>query len=540
MYLSIIFNVVGGLGIFLYGMEHMSSGMQKITGKNFKKILSVLTGNRFFAITLGVLITALMQSSSVVTVMTIGFVNASLLTLKQALGVILGANIGTTITGWLLAINVGKYALLIVGIGAILNIFSQSENLKIKAKTILGFGFIFLGLELMSKGLSPLRDMPELISLFHAFSADSYFGMIKAVLVGALITAIVQSSSATLGITITLALQGFISFPTAVALVLGENVGTTITALLASLGTTANAKRAAIAHTCINLIGIIWATSIFPFYLIFLGRFVDPGHNLAIAIATAHTLFNVVNVIIITPFIGYFDLLLRKIIKDDENNIVRVTKLNNLMMKLPDTVVYQTKLEINEMANSIDLSFKKLEACLDKPEEIEKDIDIISDIEEKLDLYEKEIYDINFILLNKKLNKHLIESTRENLLVCDEYETISDYLGRIGNRFLMMHENNILIDEKRLAYLNQLHEATFNLFSEIHEAYKNDNRAIFADSIGKYSKIKSLFKEARRDHFNNSTQDLPSRLNTGYLDIINFYRRLSDHLYNIIEYYVKI
>ncbi|MGL5797263.1 MAG: Na/Pi cotransporter family protein, partial [Cetobacterium sp.] len=297
MYLDIFFKVLGGLGLFLYGMENMSKGMQKMAGERLKKILAMLTTNRLLAIVMGVFVTGLVQSSSVSTVMTIGFVNASLLSLKQALGVILGANIGTTITGWILVLKIGKYGLPMAGAAAISTMFFTSEKARTRAMAIMGLGLIFFGLELMSDGLKPLRALPEFVSLFHAFTADTYLGVLKAAAVGALLTAVVQSSSATLGITITLAVQGLIDYPTAVALVLGENVGTTITALLASLNATANAKRAAYAHTIINITGVLWATTIFRPYLKFLETILDPTNNLTAAIATAHTMFNIINVV---------------------------------------------------------------------------------------------------------------------------------------------------------------------------------------------------------------------------------------------------
>ena len=195
MYLTILCNIIGGLGIFLYGMENMSSGMQKLAGKRLKKILAVLTTNRVVAVLMGLFVTMLVQSSSVSTVMTIGFVNASLLTLKQGLGVILGANIGTTITGWILVLNIGKYGLPIAGAAAISYVFLKGDRARTRALTVMGLGMIFLGLELMSNGLKPVRSMPEFIALFHMFNADTYFGVVKTACVGALITGIVQSSS---------------------------------------------------------------------------------------------------------------------------------------------------------------------------------------------------------------------------------------------------------------------------------------------------------------------------------------------------------
>ena len=213
----------------------------------------------------------------------------------------------------------------------------------------MGLGMIFLGLELMSNGLKPVRSMPEFIALFHMFNADTYFGVLKVACVGALITGIVQSSSATLGITITLALQGLIDYNTAVALVLGENVGTTVTAILATLNANANAKRAAYAHTIINITGVLWATTIFPLYIKFLGNFADPNVNMTMAIATAHTMFNVINVIMFTPFVGYLAKFLCFIVKDDKGISTKVTQLDMLMVGTPSVVVGQTKKEVSAM-----------------------------------------------------------------------------------------------------------------------------------------------------------------------------------------------
>ena len=361
MYLDVFFKVVGGLGLFLYGMENMSSGMQKIAGEKLKKTLAALTTNRIMAIIMGIFVTGMAQSSSVSTVMTIGFINASLLTLQQGLGVILGANVGTTITGWLLALNIGKYGLPIVGFAAITFMFLKGEKSRTRALTIMGFGFIFLGLELMSTGLSPLRTLPEFIELFHSFKAHTFLGVIKVALVGALLTAVVQSSAATLGITITLAVQGLIDYPTAVALVLGENVGTTVTALFASIGANSNAKRAAYAHTLINIVGVMWATVLFKPYLKLLENFSDPVSNISTSIATAHTIFNIVNVILFIPFIGYLAKFLCKIVKDDDNGIVRVTRLSSLMVTLPSVIISQTKTEDLAMAANIKEVFFKLE-----------------------------------------------------------------------------------------------------------------------------------------------------------------------------------
>lgn len=540
MYLDIAFNVLGGLGIFLFGMDSMSSGMQKLAGQRLKKILALLTTNRVVAILMGMFVTMLVQSSSVSTVMTIGFVNASLLTLKQALGVIFGANIGTTITGWILVLNIGKYGLPMVGAGAILYMFLKGEKAKTRALTFMGLGMIFLGLQLMSNGLKPVRSMPEFVRLFSLFSADTYFGVLKVAFIGALITAIVQSSSATLGITITLAVQGLIDYPTAVALVLGENVGTTITAFLATLNANANAKRAAYAHTIINTVGVIWVTAIFPYYLDFLSNFGSPEANITMAIATAHTMFNVSNVIIFTPFIGYLADFLTKIVKDDEEKVSdRITHIDELMLKTPSVVVGQTKTEVLNMGKNISEMFSTLKEIYQSNRSITEDeVKKMRKIEDDLDIYQKEITTANFIILNdKNITDNLKLDTKNNLEVCDEYETISDYLMRIINSLKRLQDNNIPLTEEEKNTLSTMNRDTEELFRNINTAYATKNKEMMLRSIEKANTITENYRVAKDKHLINAgCHETPiALLTTSYMDTLNYYRRVRDHIYNIIE-----
>lgn len=541
MYLNIIFNVIGGLGIFLYGMENMSGGMQKLAGKKLKKILAALTTNRIMAVLIGIFVTMLVQSSSVSTVMTIGFVNASLLTLKQALGVILGANIGTTVTGWLLVLNIGKYGLPITGAAAISYVFFKSDKARTRALTVMGLGLIFLGLDLMSNGLKPIRSMPEFIELFKLFNADTYLGAVKVAIVGACITGIVQSSAATLGITITLAVQGLIDYPTAVALVLGENVGTTITAFLASLGATTNAKRAAYAHTIINIIGVIWVTAVFPFYIKFLGHIVDVENNITFGIATAHTMFNVLNVFLFIPFTGPLSTFLTKIVKDSGKSDEKVTKLDKLMVGTPSLIVGQTKTEVLAMAQNIKEMMFALEETYAKNEMI-SDVKLsrLQKIEDNLDLYQKEITDVNFLILNKDLTDSMREETRKNLEVCDEYETISDYLMRIGKSIRKIQDHDIQINDKARKTLFDLNENIEILFREINIAFETKDKERFIKSIKKANEITDKFRQARSFHLENVKAGSSAVFSTSYMDILNHYRRIRDHIFNIIEVFTRL
>ncbi|MEO8270702.1 MAG: Na/Pi symporter, partial [Aureliella sp.] len=251
-----IFELVGGLGIFLLGMKNMSEGMQAVAGDSLRRLVGAVTNNRIFATTVGVLVTCIVQSSSVTTVMVIGFVNSGVMELTQAVGVIMGANIGTTITGWILVLNIGKYGLPLLGFSAFVYLFSRGDRWRTWAMFVMGTGMVFFGLEVMKEACAIIKELPEFVSWFAKFNADTYWGVLKCAAVGCVMTMVVQSSSATLGITISLATQGVISYPTAAALVLGENIGTTITAFLASLGTTTNARRAAYFHVIFNLCGV--------------------------------------------------------------------------------------------------------------------------------------------------------------------------------------------------------------------------------------------------------------------------------------------
>ncbi len=271
---EILFQVCGGLGIFLLGMKNMSEGMQAVAGERLRKLIGAVTNNRLMASGVGTLVTCIIQSSSVTTVMVVGMVNASIMTLTQAIGVILGANIGTTITGWILVVKIGKYGLPLLGISAFFYLFSKKDTIRFFAMFLMGLGMVFFGLELMKNGFAPIKEMQGFVEWFHRFTPDTYWGVWKCVLAGALLTAIVQSSSATLGITMALALTGTIDYMTAAALILGENIGTTITAFLASLGAFTNARRAAYAHVAFNVIGVFWITLLFVPYTNLISRII--------------------------------------------------------------------------------------------------------------------------------------------------------------------------------------------------------------------------------------------------------------------------
>ncbi|MFH2011441.1 MAG: Na/Pi cotransporter family protein [Pseudomonadota bacterium] len=316
---NIIFQSLGGLGMFLFGMKIMSEGLQKVAGKRMRRIMEMVSNNRFVGCAAGTIVTSVIQSSSATTVMLVSFVDAGLMNLTQAIGVILGANIGTTVTAQLIAFKIDAYALPAIATGVLLKFFVGRKKWIYVGDALLGFGLVFYGLSTMKAGFAPLKESETFIHLFTSFNADSMGGILLCVVIGTVLTMILQSSSATVGITMALAIQGFLTFEASVALILGDNIGTTITAELASVGSNINAHRTARAHTLFNVIGVFGIVLFFPFFIKFvlvatsylLG--IGPPDllvngekpNIARYIANSHTMFNVINALFFLMFLPF-------------------------------------------------------------------------------------------------------------------------------------------------------------------------------------------------------------------------------------------
>ena len=354
--------LIGGLGIFLLGMKYMSQGLQSIAGASLRRLIGAVTNNRILATFVGFLVTVLVQSSSVTTVMTVGFVNGGLMSLTQAIGVIMGANIGTTSTGLILVLKIGKYGLPILGVSSLVYLFSKNEKLRYTALATMGVGMVFFGLELMKDACEFLEDVPEFRLWFQHFEANSFIGLYQCMFIGCILTMLVQSSSATLAITLSAASAGLIPFETAAALVLGENIGTTVTALLASIGTTTNARRAAYFHFLFNIGGVLWVSTIFFWYVKFIPWLIDvdvtevvmvgdtPTYpSTALAIAATHSVFNIVNTLVFLPFAGKIATLLTRVVKDKPQEIAHLKSLDIRILETPALAINQSRAEVIKM-----------------------------------------------------------------------------------------------------------------------------------------------------------------------------------------------
>ena len=442
--------VLGGLAIFVYGMGLMSEGLTQVAGDRMKAILAYVTRNRVAAILAGGIVTMIIQSSSATSVMTVGFVNAGLLSLQQAIGVIFGANIGTTVTGQLVSFDLDDIALPAVVAGVAGLMVSRRAVTRGAWKTALGFGFLFFGMGLMSNELKAVAKLPEFMSFFSKFdcspSASGFLPManvLGAIAVGTVCTMVVQSSSATIGITIALASSGLINVWTAVPIVLGDNIGTTITAALASIGTNANARRTALAHVLFNLIGVALLVCTFflvvsdssglraPAYFHFVACFTEGGGigdvNPARYVAMAHTLFNVTNVIVLASFIPLLARLCRKIIPDDRSQ--RIATLEPHLLAAPEMALQAVTIALADMTRRAwTVASASLNNCLGHAH---IDEESVQKAENEIDDTHDKIRDYLIRVSQQKLTDSQAQMIPEVIHCINDAERISDLALRI-------------------------------------------------------------------------------------------------------------
>ena len=549
-FLELIFQLLGGLGIFLLGMKSMSDGMQAVAGSSLRRLIGVVTNNRLAATLVGIFVTCVVQSSSITTVMVVGFVNSGVMALSQAIGVIMGANIGTTITGWILVLKIGKYGLPILGAAAFGYLFSKNERRRYTAMAIMGVGMVFFGLELMKDACAIIKQMPDFEEWFSLFNADTYLGVLKCALVGCVMTTLVQSSSATLGITISLASQGVISYETAAALVLGENIGTTITALFASLGATTNARRAAYFHVIFNMLGVLWITAIFSWYVKLVPQIVDvdvlqqeivdgevtfPGTTAAIA--ATHSIFNVINTLIFLPFVPLFVKFLQKIVPSkDYKEKPRLTDLDIRILETPLLAIEQSQKEIERMGDGC---LKMLSWLGELREQSAPDTSVADRLkkrEEVLDHMQDEIAEFVTKLLSGNVPHSVSEEGRRQIRIADEFESISDYIQDLDKFDRKLRKAGYRFTETQLESLKHLQQQTSSYIEKIHEGLVQANRNTMTQTEQLAKRIRDLIKTSRKQHLDElSTGGIVPVVSVAFLASLNAFSRVRDHSYNIAE-----
>ncbi len=547
---QIIYTVIGGLGIFFYGMKMMSDALQATAGDVIRRIINSLTRNPLFAALVGTGVTMIVQSSSVTTVMVVGLVNAGLMHLSQAIGVILGANIGTTITGWIISIKIGKYGLLLVGLGIFPALFAKKENFRELGKVIFGVGLIFMGLETMSHALKPLAHDQAFLDSISYFSGQHYGAYIASALVGAVLTSIIQSSSAMLGVTIALATTGVVTYQTALALVLGANIGTTITAVLAAVGTGINARRAAMAHALFNIIGSVIALAIFPIYSKFI-LLLDPSDpafrnaagdfpNAAVYIATGHTIFNVLMTLIFLPFTKQFTALIERLVPDktslETSKQKKFVLVGSAADVLPATAILQAEGESKKFADVVGRMFNLTYEYIMEDKKDTHTLAKIKSYENITDNIEKDITLFMSQVMQKELTPAQSVDAQVIIRLADELESCADYIEKLSLSDTRFSKEAKWDKEARNDYedlLRKVKEFYFMVFHMIEDSRPFDLNIV----IKTREEIKLLANEIRDRHMRRMSEGRYDPIESAltFSDMIVSLRKIAAHTSNLAQ-----
>lgn len=477
--------LLGGLALFLYGMEMMSGGLELVAGDRLRVVIEKMTSNFFKAILVGAFVTAIIQSSSATTVMVVGFVNAGLMTIYQAVGIIMGANIGTTVTGQLVALNVSQIAPIIAFVGFLQNTFSSKKKIKYIGQAVMGLGFLFMGMEFMSKAMEPLREYPGFITLMTKFENP-----ILGVLAGTTITAIIQSSSASLGILQAVANQGVIPLRSSMYIVFGFNIGTCITSVLSSIGSSKNARRTALVHVLFNIIGTVIFVLI-AFFIPIDQIVTSFSRNVPAAqIANLHTLFNIATSIILFPFSRKLADLSFKLIPgvDKEQEEMSLQFINKHVVKDASATFTDIRAEINRMLELINQNYKEAMALLYKFDE-----DIYDEIfhrEQVINYLNKEISAFIIDSLGLSMNEETSSHFASYLRISRDMERIGDHSKNIADVAKLKHEEKMIFTDDAVKELDGLNNIILKMF----DAIIGD-----IDSVGIVKQMRDSNEEIQKD-----------------------------------------
>jgi len=541
--LEILLATLGGLGLFLFGMHLMSDALQRIAGSKLRRILEKLTTNRVVAAMAGTAITAIIQSSSATTVMTVGLVNAGLMSVQQALGIVLGANIGTTVTAQIIAFKLADVALPLVGVGMFMKILSKREKVRYWGDFLLGFGLLFFGMLVMQEGVMPLRDAPWVTDIFVQFSRIPVLG----VLVGAVMTMIFQSSSATAGLVIALASTGMVDFPGAAALVLGDNIGTTITANLAAIGTSVSAKRVARAHFLFNLFGVCIVLAIFPYFVQFVDL-ITPGDPMQVTatgvvpyaarhVANLHTLFNVTNCLLFLPFLGALGWVASFITPGEEKpKVFRLETLAPTIFETPSFALDEARQELDYMGGEVFKMLSVAEMPLLENKETEKSLEEIKKTEDIVDSLQKEI---NTYLAELSRNSITEKQSREvfsMLQIVSNLERIGDHCESIGKLCKRRNEFNLDFSEEGRKELSLIYHHTKMFLKTVVDAITDTPGDLMEQVQGFEPRLNAMRREMRINHMDRlKTYKCDADAGLIFIDLLTSFEKIGDHAYNIAE-----
>lgn len=542
MEIANIFALLGGLALFLYGMNMMSNGLEIVAGNRMKAILEKLTANRFIGVGVGALMTALVQSSSAITVMTVGFVNSGLMGLENAVWVIMGANVGTTITGQLIALDITTVAPLVAFIGVALIAFFKSQRLDGIGTVLAGLGFLFMGMAMMSNAMVPLRTVPEFVNLITSFE-NPFVGIV----VGALFTAVIQSSSASVGILQALAVSGVITLPSAIFVLFGQNIGTCITAVLASIGANRNAKRATIIHLTFNIIGTVFfvAISLLTPFASFMESLTPT--NVPAQIANVHTVFNVVTTLLLLPFghklVEFACWILPE--KEDEKSEMKLKYLdfnvfdNDYRIGASAVANAQLFREVQNMLSVVVDNAEKSFNLLKKYDE--ETYEQIEKNEEYIDYLNQGIIRFTTLTLSFELPVSGTQAIGLFVKVSSDLERIGDHAINIAERAKALAEEGIQFSDTALAEVEDMKRLVGDVLKELTISDYSE----FNNLVNRVDTIEDLIDEAYLQFERNQLVRLKDKECTvqnsiHYAKVLTDFERIGDHALNVANSFDEI
>jgi phosphate:Na+ symporter len=551
-YNAVIFQALGGLGMFLFGMKLMSEGLQKVAGDRMRRFLEMVSSNRWIGATVGMGVTALVQSSSLTTVTVVGFANAGLMNLTQAVGVILGANVGTTITAQIIAFKVTHMALLCIFMGTVLRFFAKRRKWKYVGEVLMGLGLLFYGMDLMKNGFKPLRTDPDFIAFFTSFDATDTVGILLCVAVGTVLTMILQSSSATVGITIALASQGLLNLPGSVALILGDNIGTTITAQLAAIGSSVNARRAANAHTLFNVFGVLIMVVIFHPFLEVISwatRLMGIGPaeavvanekpNIARYIANSHTLFNVINAFF---FLLILPVLVKAAIKltpgkDKAIGLADLGKpkyLDKKFLDNPSVALALARDETVSMTSIAQTMFHQVTEVLNS-----RKLGPLSrwrQSEDALDNLQRQITEYLVGVSQSAITEEESREIASLMRMANNVERFGDSVENVAELIEEMIEDNLQLTREGMRDYEEIRNQVAQFIELVMRSMKERDRDVMDTAQQMEDSIDEMRERMRDNHV--------SRLRSGtctvdpglvFVDMLSNFEKMGDYLYNVSQ-----
>jgi len=540
----------GGLGIFIYGMKQMSEGLQKTAGKRLRHFLAILTNKPIMGVAVGTIVTAIIQSSSATTVMVVGFVNAGLMTLAQSIGVIMGANIGTTVTAQLIAFKLGDYAFHAIAVGSFTYLFAKSKKFQYLGQILLGFGLLFLGLETMSDTMYPLRESQFFIDLMESFSVYPILG----VLTGIFVTIMVQSSSASFGILLGLVTVGAVHYDAAIPILLGSNIGTTVTAILSAIGANLTAKRAAAAHFTFNVVGA--GMMIILLYIVpdFSGMIENLLRNISAffgylnpseerLLANTHTFFNVLNTLIWLPFTGFMVMLVEKILPGEDTTLkYGATFIDERMLQTPSVAIEQIKKEVIYMHNiAKDMVSDAVNGFLNKDrdtaEKIRRHEDIVNELEEEL---------LNFIqkVPQGQLSDVDIRTLDKFFAIVDDIESVADDANDIASLTEHRLDNKLSFTSVAEDTIKEVHEIICGVLDKSMKLLETEDFTLAREILETEKKLDKLQLQFREENIarikGSAKEECDPNAGIILLELLEDMEHVSDQLADIAHSILEI